>query len=241
MLISIMQPTWLSWIGYFDLIDQSDLFVLLDDAQFSKHTWQQRNRIKINDSLAWLTVPVYTKGRLGQKINEVEIDRRRFPEKLLFQIKQHYVKSLFFSDYFSEFEDLLLNHQSDLLCDLNLLVLSWFLDKLNIDTEIVIASTLNAKGIRGSRTVKILKELGAFKYLSPIGSYEYLNEDIGFFKKNNIDIVFQNYKHPEYRQVYPPFLNGASVLDLLFNEGENSLNIIRSGRLNNIPYDRILK
>ena len=92
MLVSIMQPTWLSWIGYFDLIDQSDLFVLLDDAQFSKHTWQQRNRIKINDSLAWLTVPVYTKGRSGQKINEVEIDRRRFPEKLLFQIKQHYDK-----------------------------------------------------------------------------------------------------------------------------------------------------
>jgi len=84
MKIAISQPTYLPWLGYFDLIDQVDVFVLLDSVQFEKQSWQQRNRIKTPTGLQWLTVPVEFRGRLGQRIMEVIIrDDPDLPKKHL--------------------------------------------------------------------------------------------------------------------------------------------------------------
>ena len=239
MTIAIMQPTWLPWVGYFDLIDQSDIFVILDDVQFSNHTWQQRNQIKTDKGLKWLTVPVYSKDRFGQKIIDVEIDVGKFPEKMLYQIKEHYSKSIYFSDYFYDFEELLLGYKGKFLCDLNVTVLKWIMSKLDINTKIIHSSAIDIGGKRGERTVAILNNFNEKNYLSPMGSYNYLKEDIKYFKQSNINSTFQNYIHPEYNQLYQPFLASASIIDLMFNNGVESMNIIRSGRSKSIDFDKM--
>ncbi len=235
MKVAIMQPTWLPWLGYFDLIDQADRFVFLDTVQFEKQTWQQRNRLKSSGGLGWITVPVFIKGQFGQSIADVQIDRRKFPSKHLRTIRQNYSRAVYFNEYIDEFSDLLEEGDWHSLCELNIAVIDWLCEKFGIETELLRASQMKANGKRSERLVSILNEFGSNDYLSPMGSLEYLQEDRELFEKSRVSISFQNYVHPEYQQLYPPFLAGASALDLLFNEGLNSLQIIRSGRDLPIP------
>jgi hypothetical protein len=225
-----MQPTWLPWAGYLDLIDQVDCFVFLDTTQFQKQTWQQRNRIKVQNKLEWITVPALIKGRFGQLIKDVEIQLEKFPRKQLKQISQSYSKTPFFEEYFPEFEEILLNSNTNSLCDINITIINWLCSKFKIETKTMRASEINVSGKRGELVVNILKHLGSSSYLSPMGSLEYLREDINSFDEAKINVKFQNFIHPEYKQMYEPFISGASAIDLLFNKGEDSINVIRSGR-----------
>ena len=102
MKIAISQPTYLPWIGYLDLIDQVETFVLLDNVQFERQSWQHRNRIKTPSGLHWLTVPVLFRGRFGQLINEVEIRDIEFWRNHLRAIELNYRRAPFFADYFDE-------------------------------------------------------------------------------------------------------------------------------------------
>ena len=102
MKIAISQPTYLPWIGYFDLIDQVDVFVLLDDVQFEKRSWQQRNRIKTPLGLQWLTVPVISRGRREQLINQVEIETPQFSRDHCRAVEHNYRRAQFFEHYFNE-------------------------------------------------------------------------------------------------------------------------------------------
>src|SRR5580704_12957199 len=100
--VAISQPTYLPWLGYFDLIDQVDVFVLLDNVQFEKQSWQQRNRIKTPTGLQWLTVPVIFRGRFGQLIKDVEIREAEFWRNHLRAIELNYRRARFFHQYFEE-------------------------------------------------------------------------------------------------------------------------------------------
>src|SRR5436190_12519578 len=119
MRVAINQPTYLPWMGYFDLIDQVDLFVVLDGVQFEKQSWQQRNRIKVRGGLQWLVVPVHFRGRLGQLIKDVEIRECDFWRDHIRAIELAYRKSPFFDRYFPYLAGLLESHNKGLLCDLN--------------------------------------------------------------------------------------------------------------------------
>jgi len=230
MRIAISQPGYLPWAGFFDLIDQVDQFVLLDDAQFVKQSWHQRNRIKTPTGLQWLTVPVVFRGRLGQKLMDAEIRDAGFREKHLRSIEVNYGKAKYFEEYFAALKRILDGHGDGAkLIDLNLALLQWLANELGVKTPMVRCSTLGVEGTCSARLVSICKLLGAEDYLSPRSAL-YLLDDLEMFAASKQQVWFQNYTHPEYDQRFPPFVPYASILDLLFNKGPESGAIMRSGR-----------
>lgn len=236
MKIAISQPTYLPWVGYFDLIDEVDSFVVLDNVQFEKQSWQQRNRIKTPTGLQWLTVPVQFRGRLGQKILEVEIREAEFWRKHLRAIELNYRRSPYFDEYFAELTNILKNYGANSrLVDVNVCLLNWFLKILGVRTPIILASSLGEEGKRTELLANICQHLRATEYLSPLGSAAYLLDELLIFSSRNIGVSFQNYTHPEYKQLFPPFIPYASVLDLILNEGPRSMEIIRRGRSEPFP------
>ena len=239
--VAVMQPTYLPWLGYFDLIDAVDVFVFLDNVQFGKQTWQQRNQLMTHNGLEWITVPALIKGRFGQEIKEVELKDIVFVNKHLKQIAHNYQKAKEFNRYFTEFSAVFgqaASHGS--LCKLNVALIKWLCSKFQISTQFVMASDLNLQGKRTELIVGILKALDSMTYISPRGSGEYITEDFQIFAENEISVFYHNYVHPEYVQVYKPFTPYASAIDLLFNEGEQSKEIINSGRANLISAREVI-
>ena len=231
MKIAIAQPTYLPWLGYFDLLDQVDKFVLLDTVQFEKQSWQQRNRIKTPTGLMWLTVPVVFRGRLEQRIVDVEIREADFWRDHLRAVELNYRRAPFFGDYYPAWSELLRTASSDLrLAELNVTLLRWLAQALGSDTPMVRSSELAVDGKRTHLLAEICGVLGATTYVSPLGSAEYLLNELSILTDRGVDVVFQHYEHPTYSQPFPPFQPHASALDLLFNEGDNSLPVLRGGR-----------
>ena len=226
--IAIMQPTYLPWLGYFDLINRSDVFVFLDSVQFDKRSWQQRNRIKTPNGELMLTVPVLTKGRSDQKICDVMIDiSQKFEKKHFNSIYSNYKKSIFFKYFDVELEEIYKNEINKLV-DLNIRLIEWLSSKLGINTKFVYSSQLDTDGSKTELLVNICKIINADHYISPAGSKEYIDQN-NLFIKSGIKLSYQNYKHPTYSQLFGDFIPYMSVIDLLFNEGKKSLELIKSG------------
>lgn len=227
--IAIMQPTYLPWVGYFDMIDRSDEFVFLDSVQFSKRSWQQRNRLKAVGQIQWLTVPSLSRGRREQRICEVEIDpTANFAEGHLKTITFLYRKAAHFSDYFEGLATVF-GRGHRLLADLNIELIQWLCAQFGIDTPLLRSSHLQVAGKKTDLLVAICKAREAGGYLSAEGSRDYIEEN-NLFAANGIELGYHNYHHPEYRQLYGDFEPYLSALDLLFNVGPKSLAVIRSGR-----------
>jgi hypothetical protein len=239
MRVAIAQPTYLPWLGYFDLIDQVDAFVILDSVQFEKQSWQQRNRIKTPIGLQWLTVPVVFRGCFGQLIHEVEIRDHEFWRKHLRAIELNYRRAPFFEDYFHELSLRLRCSAGSRLLDLNLRLIEWFMSVLGIRTPLFFSSRLGLPGRRTELLANICACLDATEYISPLGSADYLLQEIDRLKRRSIEVTFQNYQHPQYVQIFPPFVPYASILDLIFNAGERSLAIVRSGRRNPLTPEQV--
>ena len=225
----ILQPTYLPWLGYFDMMDQGDIFVLLDSVQYDKHSWQQRNKIKIPHGELLLTVPVSSKGLFNQKIRQVKIDANSdFQRKHLKTIEVNYKRARFFEKYFYSLKEIL-TKKHIYLADLTIELISWFKQILGIEAELISSSSFDIKGKKVESLIKICKKVGCQRYLSPKGSQEYIEKN-NLFAENGIELIHHNYQDPIYTQLHSNFISRLSTLDLLFNEGENSLTIIRSGR-----------
>ena len=232
MICCIVQPTFMPWCGFFALLDQCDTAVLLDSVAFSKQSWQQRNRIRTEKGLEYLTVPVRTAGRFGQKISDVEIANHDFIFSIESKIFNHYRKAQFFSDYFPPIiETLKTKTLEGSLAQVNIEMIRLFIAILGIKTPFTLSSTLNIEAERSILLTEICEYYSCRSYLSPGGASEYLWNDREIFERRNIKVFLQEFNHPSYSQVYDPFIPFASVLDLIFNEGPRSLDIIRSGML----------
>ena len=224
-----MQPTYMPWLGYFDLIDQVDCFVFLDSVQFDRRSWQQRNRIKGQDGVHWLTAPVQSKGKRDQLILETRLDHETgFAAKQLSTITHLYTKAPFFGQYIPELSAVL-NEPRELLARLNVDLIHWLCAKMGIATKTVNSSSLDVEGKKVELLIEICKVLGADRYVSPQGSRGYIDEN-NLFGPNGIELTYQSYNHPEYRQLHGDFVPYLSAIDLLLNEGPDSLSIIRAGR-----------
>lgn len=228
MIAVIMQPTYLPWIGYFDLMDSADTFVLLDTVQFVKQSWQQRNKIKTADAGSkWLTVPVVQ--GLQQKITDVRIDASNpWRRKHWGTISQFYKHAPYWKQYNEELSELY-SREWNLLFDWNVAVITFLKDQFGIPTEIVRASQIPVTGDRVGLLVNLCRYVKADVYLSPVGSADYIEEN-NIFDSQGISLIYQEYTHPVYNQLYGDFMTHMSAIDLLFNEGPASLEIIRSGR-----------
>jgi hypothetical protein len=226
MKVAIHQPQYLPWLGYFDKMDQSDVFVLLDDVQYKKNEWQNRNKIRNSEGWQWITVPVLYD--FGQEIREVKIDTgSNWQEKHIKSIELNYSKAPHFDEYFKFFEDSLEKEWLS-LSDLNTHFIEFFKKSLGIKAELVRSSDLDIKTSSTERLVDICKLLKAEVYLSGAGGEEYL--DVAMFKQGGIGLEFQAYEHPRYEQVYEGFEPYMSVADILFCQGSKSIEIIREGR-----------
>jgi len=230
MICSIHQPQSFPWLGYFAKIYASDLFIFLDNVQYKKNEFQNRNRIKYNGKANWLTIPV--KYSFGQLINEIKINHKvNWRRKILNTLRAYYAHAPYFDGYYSEIEPFI-NQPHDYLAEFNIGFTNWLLDKIGIQTQTLIASELfSTKQLHqyeaSEKLVRLLKKAKADVYLSGAGGKNYLNESI--FHKYNIKIQYQNYIHPEYQQLGEDFVSHLSILDLLFNEGPKSKEIIIKG------------
>jgi hypothetical protein len=223
-LVAIHQPQYLPWLGYFDKLDRCDVFCLLDTVQYKKNEFQNRNRIKTADGWQWLTVPVAY--RFPQRIEEVGVNQTvDWQRKHLQALITNYSKAPFFDTYYASFEEFY-QQSYELLLQVNLACIQLLMEVLGLERKLVLASSLQVKTEDPTlRLVEICKILGGDSYLSGRDGTKYM--DIDVFASNQIDIVFQDFKHPEYPQCYGPFEPNMSLVDLLFNCGPESLATIR--------------
>jgi hypothetical protein len=228
MIISVHQPQYIPWLGYFDKIAKSGAFVFLDRVQYKAREFQNRNKIRTKDGAMWLTVPVVSKGLGLQDISDVAIDNTFvWRRQHLLGIKTSYGRSDHFDRYFPFFEDLYKKEWNKLI-DLNIAVVLWTLKELEIKTPLYYESKLRTGGKKTGRIIEICGKLNADKYLSGAGGKDYLDEDS--LAKAGVGLLYQDFKHPVYRQQFmksdKDFIRHLSILDLLFNEGPGSRKIL---------------
>lgn len=219
--ILISQSNYIPWKGYFDSISLVDEFIIYDEMQYTKRDWRNRNKIKTPQGLKWLTIPVEVKGKYLQKINETKISDDSWNVKHWNIIKQNYSKAKYFKENKDFFEDLYLNMNQKYLTEINFNFISAICDFFNVKTTIRFSSEFTLKGNPSEKLLYLCKEIKAKEYHSGPAAKEYLDEKI--FNENNIDVKYFDYNHyKEYDQLNPPFRHDVSILDLVFNEGNNA-------------------
>jgi hypothetical protein len=220
----VLQPGYLPWLGYFDLLQKADIFVHYDDVQFDKHGWRNRNRVKGPKGAIWLTVPVLHHGRMGQSILDVEIDDRQdWRRKHVSTIGQLYARAPFTDIILPRLRDIIERPWARLV-DLDLALINWLAAELRISTPCYRASELNIGGDRNERLVNLCHRFGATRYLSGNAAQDYLDE--ARFAGAGIEVVWHNYSHPTYAQQHGEFVPYLSALDLVLNLGGNSLSVL---------------
>ena len=227
MKVSINQPCYLPWLGYYNRIKNSDLHVTLDHVQFEKNSFINRNKIRSSSSSgwSWLTVPVKTKGMFGDlNINKLEIaDSLPWRQKHWKTICQSYSKAPYFSDFSPFLENYYLSEWKILLPMLNDFDM-FAKDVLSIHTETVSSSSLHLTQSKSSLILEICVAVGASHYLSGPFGRSYL--DLDMFRDRGIKVSFHDYSHPSYSQFHGGFQAYMSIVDLLFNLGSASKAII---------------
>ena len=226
MILAGHQPEYLPYIGYFYKMQKCDQFILVDHVQYEKKNFQNRNKIRTAQGFTWLTVPVETHGKQFQKINEVEIKRGlNWREKHYKAIYLNYKNTPHFEKY-ADFLKKTYEEDFSLLVDLNEKIIRFLAKEIGIKKKILKSSEFNFKKKKEELLIEMCKTLGADTYLSGKGGQDYVEDSV--FKKQGLKHVFSDFKHPEYKQRFKPFLPYMSTIDLLFNCGPKTLNIIKS-------------
>jgi len=223
MKVSIHQPMYLPWLGLFDRIQQSDVFVLLDNVAYSKNYFINRNKIRTKDGWLWLTIPVSTKGAFGQEIKDVNISDSNWQKQHWKSIFFSYQKAPFFKDHADALRELYAEPYKKLIDAIEAFLL-YLTTNFGIKTKIIKASTLNTTEGKEALILNICKSLSADQYLAGPDSRNYLNLEL--WRENNIAVEFHDYEHPIYTQVHGEFEPFMSAIDLLLNQGNNSLNVL---------------
>jgi hypothetical protein len=215
--LTVLQPSYLPWLGYFDQMSKADVFVWYDDVQFDKHGWRNRNRIKGPKGPLWLTVPVRHKGRTHQSINTVEIDNEKsWRRKHLLSVEQLYARAPFYAAAIPRLAHIL-NQQWGRLVDLSIATTEWLANEFVIGTPLYRASQLGIEGDRSGRLINFCRHFQATHYISGDAAREYL--DVSQFSAAGIEVVWHSYQHPQYPQLHGDFVPYLSALDLLLNVG----------------------
>lgn len=226
-----MQPGYIPWLGFFEQLFRCDIFVFLDDVQYTKNDWRNRNRIKTQQGVQWLTIPVLHK--FGQKINEALIDNKsRWQRKHLESLKAWYGKSKYFKDYFIEFERVhskAWNYLVDIDMEITLLINKL----LGISCTITRSSELQlSSDDRQLRLIEICRKLHADFFYEGQSGKRYM--DAALFGSFGITVAFQDFRHPFYNQLWmreQGFISHLSIVDLLFNHGPDSLDILTGQKI----------
>lgn len=231
MKVTILQPAYLPWLGFFDRIDASNLCIILDNVQLdtnSRTRFTNRNKIRTKDGWIWLTLPMKTKGLYEKAlIKDIEIVNDRWNVKHFKSIEHSYKKTPFYERYI-DFLNEIYKRSWVKMQELLDVMLDFFLVELHIKVPIVKASDTPVEARKEKLILELCKYFGATTYYSGIFGREYL--DTKKFNEAGIEVFFHEYLHPTYRQNFPGFEPYMCVLDLMFNHGDESLDIIRKGR-----------
>jgi hypothetical protein len=234
MRVVILQPSYIPWRGFFDLIRQADVFVFYDDVQYDKHGWRNRNRIKTAAGTKWLTIPVLAKGNVTESV-ELRDARiawtQDWSRKHLETLRQSYAKAPFFSTYFPLLQALYANKPTllvDLTIPLTIEIARW----LGLGPRFVRSSELGIGGTKTGRLVDIVRHVGGTKYLSGPSAKDYLDESA--FSNAGIELQYARYAYPEYEQLHPPFDPAVSILDLLFMTGPRARELLVSAPIGEV-------
>jgi hypothetical protein len=214
MIISIHQPNYFPYYGYFNKIKYSDVFVFLDNVTFSKNSYINRNKIKTSDGVKWLTVPIINDNILNTKIKDVNIFGSVWKHKHIKTIEYNYSKSINFCSVYDILTDIYKKDWKN-LSDLNTYIISNICNLLEMKPNFVWASKLDVSGKSTHLLADICEELKADTYLSGSSGKNYIEDKI--FSENNIKVIYQKFKHPVYNQRYGNFVENLSILDMLFN------------------------
>ena len=230
-IVSAHQPVYLPWIGLFHKIALADIFCVFDIVQYQRKDFNNRNKIKSSTGPIWLTVPVKSGGRLNSIITDVEIINDGWRKKHLKTIELNYKKAPYFEQYFYDLK-LLLDTPYEYLVDLNFDILVYLLNVLDIDTKIIKASDYSFRGVKSELVLDMCTQLDVGIYIFGEQGKDYA--DVDAFISKGVHPHFQSYNHPKYKQVKGEFEPFMSVLDLIFNHGKVSKEIMMSNNVNRL-------
>ena len=236
MIVSIHQPNYIPWIGYFHKIASSDVFVIFDDVQLprgKKNNFVKRNRIKTKSGAKWLTIPVKNKSQMVP-INKVEINNDMpWKENHRNSISHNYTKSHFFKDYKYEFQK---ESEKDYkyIAEFNVALIKFFMNVLEINTKIVFSSSLGVNKTGTEKILGIIKKLNCNQYItgSGLGSKKYVTDNENLFKEYGIELILHKFTQPVYPQQFNEFVPDLSIVDILSNIGKHeTMRIINDQKL----------
>jgi hypothetical protein len=236
--VSIVQSNYVPWKGFFDLIGQCDEYVIFDSVQYVKRHWHNRNRIKTANGVQWLTIPVVSKGRSEQPINEVEIEKP-WADKHWRALELAYKRAPFFQHYAPAIKGWYeLADKKALLTDVNAVFLSGVCELLGLETRITRDTAYPAEGVKTERLLGIVRAAGADRYLSGPSARAYFDESA--FRAAGVTLEWMDYQgYPEYPQLHGGFEHAVSVLDLLFNTGPDAPRYLKRIRPSSMGFDEI--
>jgi hypothetical protein len=224
---AIVQSNYIPWKGYFDLINMVDEFILLDDVQYTRRDWRNRNQIKTPHGLLWLTIPVDVKGKYTQKIKDTTISDPKWAHRHWQTIVSNYSKAKHFRSFRETLEGLFLAPGERFLSEVNFRFLTAISRALGIRARISQSMDYRVSEGKNERLIELCKQVGATEYLSGPSARGYIDEEC--FRANGIGVRFMDYGgYPVYDQLYPPFEHAVSFVDLLLNVGPEAPRFMKS-------------
>ena len=226
--VAILQSNYIPWKGYFDIINMVDEFILYDDMQYTRRDWRNRNQIKTVDGVKWLTIPVDSKGKFFQKINETKVNSHDWAQSHWKSIYLNYKKAPYFSAYAQQFEQLYEQAgQEEYLSRINYLFLTEICKILGIKTKITWSSDYTLIDGKTERLAALVKAAGGGYYLSGPAAKDYIVDEV--FEEYGIELAYMDYEgYPEYPQLYGEYHSNVSILDLLFMTGPDAPKYMKS-------------
>lgn len=224
--VAILQSNYIPWKGYFDLIAAVDEFILYDDMQYTRRDWRNRNQIKTPQGVQWLSVPVLVKGKYHQKIRETEIDGVDWAVNHWKALAQNYARAPYFAEIATWLEPLYLGESYTHISQLNRCFIEAVCDYLAIKTVISSSSDYALVDGKTERLADLCAQAGGTQYVSGPSAKDYV--DARIFEDMGIELTWFDYAgYPEYPQLWGEFTHGVTVLDLLFNCGEEAHRYMR--------------
>lgn len=213
---SIHQPDFFPYFGYFNKINKSDVYIVMDNVQLSKSGWTHRDKIKTNKEVSWITIPIKNIKK-KQLIKDCLIDHDiNWKKKHINMISESYKNSKFINEGIEIINDLY-KLNTNYLFEFNFNIINKLFEIFKINVDIKLLSQLNVDGDKSELLIKILKKINSNLYLSGDGAKNFI--DIDLFKNNNIEIIFNDFKHPIYEQIHGNFVKDLSILDIILNCG----------------------
>lgn len=219
MIVSAHQPNYLPYLGFFDKISKSDVFIIHDDVQFNKKDFQHRNKIRTYDNWKWLTVPVIKKENILIKDVLIKGDENgnkpAWNVGHLREIEANYKKTPYYESYIDDLK-LIYNKKYTYLAELNVAIIEYLIKSFEIEIDLIYASDFGFTTKSSQKLADMVYELGGNTYLSGIGGFNYIEESIF----GDIKVLYQNFEHPIHTQRYPKFEKNMAAIDALFNVGK---------------------